>query len=56
MVENSSEPGGASQTLLPRPLPATWVDAVIVNPVGRVARSFGFLGYEEFCQKFSTIF
>src|SRR4051812_48603322 len=42
-VDIMSAPCGDTQTLEPRPRPATWVVAVKVKPVGSVARSFGFL-------------
>src|SRR6478609_11989746 len=42
-VEKSREPGGASQTLLPLPRPATCVVAVNVKPVGTLERILGFL-------------
>lgn len=44
MVENRSAPGGASQTFVPLPRPATCVDAEKVKPVGSLEMSFGFLG------------
>lgn len=40
MVEKSKEPGGATQTFVPRPRPASCVDAVKVNPVGKGDMSF----------------
>lgn len=42
-VENMREPAGETQTLEPRPLPATWTVAVAVNPVGSRWRSWVFL-------------
>ena len=42
-VENINEPAGETQTFEPRPLPATWVVVVAVNPVGRCRRSLVFL-------------
>ena len=43
-VLNMRAPGGATQTLEPRPRPAIWVVAVAVKPGGRCLRSLGFLG------------
>ena len=43
MVENRRAPGGASQTFVPLPRPATCVDAEKVKPVGSLEMSFGFL-------------
>lgn len=43
IVENMRPPGGATQTLVPRPRPATCVDAENVNPVGSFDISLGFL-------------
>jgi hypothetical protein len=43
MVENMSPPGGATQTLVPRPRPATCVEAENVKPVGSFDISLGFL-------------
>jgi len=42
-TEKIRQPAGETQTLDPRPRPATWVVAVSVNPVGSLDRSFGFL-------------
>lgn len=42
-VEKSRLPAGATQTLAPRPRPATWVVAVRVKPVGSLERSLWFL-------------
>ena len=35
MVEKIRQPAGDTQTLSPRPRPATWIVAVAVKPVGR---------------------
>lgn len=35
MVEKIRQPAGDTQTLSPRPRPATWTVAVAVKPVGR---------------------
>lgn len=43
-VDMMRDPGGATQTLAPRPRPATWVVAANVKPVGRVDRRLWFLG------------
>lgn len=43
MTENRREPGGATQTLVPRPRPAICVEAVKVKPVGSLVLIFGFL-------------
>jgi hypothetical protein len=40
IVEKRREPGGATQTLVPRPRPASCVDAVNVKPVGNGDMSF----------------
>lgn len=42
-VDMMRQPSGASQTLEPRPRPATWVVAAMVKPVGSLERSLGFL-------------
>lgn len=42
-TENTRDPAGDTQTLEPRPRPATWVVAVNVKPVGRFESSFVFL-------------
>lgn len=42
-VEKIRAPAGETQTFDPRPLPATWVVAVAVNPFGKLRRSRGFL-------------
>lgn len=42
-VEKMSIPGGAIQTLEPRPRPATWVVAETVKPLGSFGMSLGFL-------------
>lgn len=42
-VEKISDPAGETQTLDPRPRPATCTVAVAVNPFGRRERSLGFL-------------
>lgn len=34
IVEKRREPGGAIQTFVPRPRPASWVEAVNEKPVG----------------------
>lgn len=38
-VEKMRDPDGDTQTFEPRPLPATWVVAVAVNPFGKFLRS-----------------
>ncbi len=43
MTEKRREPGGATQTLVPRPRPASCVEAVNVKPDGNLAISLGFL-------------
>lgn len=45
MTENRRDPGGATQTLVPRPRPATCVEAVKVKPVGNLVLIFGFLSF-----------
>lgn len=45
MTEKRREPGGATQTLVPRPRPATCVEAVKVKPVGSLVLIFGFLNH-----------
>lgn len=42
-TEKRSEPGGATQTLDPRPRPAICVVAVKTKPVGSLLLSLGFL-------------
>ena len=42
-VENTSAPIGDTQTLDPRPRPATWSVATAVKPLGRRCRSSKFL-------------
>lgn len=42
-VEKMRHPGGDTQTLDPRPLPATCVDAQTVNPVESLDKILGFL-------------
>lgn len=44
VMEKIKDPAGETQTLEPRPRPATWVVAVTVKPSGTLERSFGFLG------------
>lgn len=46
-VENIRAPAGDTQTFEPRPLPATWVVAVAVNPLGKLRSSLGFLAWLE---------
>lgn len=43
MTEKRREPGGATQTLVPRPRPAICVEAVKVKPVGSLVLIFEFL-------------
>ena len=43
-TEKTREPAGETQTLDPRPRPATWVVAVNVKPGGSLDRSLVFLG------------
>jgi hypothetical protein len=42
-TENTKDPAGETQTLEPRPRPATWVVAVAVKPAGRFESNFAFL-------------
>lgn len=42
-VEKIRDPAGDTHTFEPRPLPATCVVAVAVNPLGRLRNSLGFL-------------
>jgi hypothetical protein len=42
-TEKTKDPAGDTHTLEPRPLPATWVVAVNVKPVGRFVSNFVFL-------------
>ena len=42
-TEKTRDPAGETQTLEPRPRPASCVVAVNVKPVGRFESSFGFL-------------
>lgn len=43
MVEKMRQPAGDTQTLLPRPRPATWTVVVAVKPVGRRRSNWVFL-------------
>lgn len=42
-MENIREPAGETQTLVPRPRPATWTLAEAVKPLGRRRSSWVFL-------------
>lgn len=49
-TENTRDPAGETQTLEPRPRPATWVVAVSVKPSGRLVKSFIFLFASACCE------